>query len=52
MNKPLEKKKRDAIKFDRRQASKNRSLLSDKELQERTSRLQKEKQLRELSSTE
>lgn len=52
INEPLNKAKRDAIKFDRKQASKNRSLLSDKELQEMTNRLQKERQLRELTGTE
>lgn len=44
--------KKRSIKQDRKQASKNRSLLSDEELDARIKRLQKEKQLRELTDQE
>ena len=40
------------IKKDRKQAAKDRSLLSDAELNSRIQRLQKEKQLRELTDQE
>ncbi len=41
-----------AIKDDRKRASKDRSLLSDKELDTRIKRLEKEKRLRELTEQE
>ena len=44
--------KKRAIKQDRKRASKDRSLLSDDELDSRIKRLQKEKQLRELTEQE
>lgn len=44
--------KKRAIKQDRKRASKDRSLLSDEELDSRIKRLQKEKQLRELTEQE
>ncbi len=44
--------KKRAIKQDRKRASKDRSLLSDEELDARIRRLQKEKQLRELTEQE
>ncbi len=44
--------KKRAIKKDRKQASKNRSLLSDEELDARIKRLEKEKRLRELTDQE
>ena len=44
--------KKHAINQERKQASKNRALLSDEELDTRIKRLQKEKQLRELTEQE
>ena len=43
---------RRAIRKERKEAAKNRSLLSDKELNDRVNRLQKEKQLRDLTEQE
>lgn len=50
--KRYEKQQRNEIKKERKKAAKNRSLLSDEELNERVNRLQKEKQLRELTEQE
>lgn len=44
--------KKRAIKKDRKQAAKNRALLSDEELDSRIKRLEKEKRLRELTDQE
>lgn len=45
-------KERKAISKDRKQAAKNRSLLSDKELNERIQRLEREKRLNDLTNQE
>ena len=50
--KRYEKEQRKAIAKERKEASKNRSMLSDEELNKRVNRLQKEKQLRELTDQE
>lgn len=50
--KHYDKEQRKAVAKDRKEASKNRSLLSDEELNQRVNRLQKEKQLRELTEQE
>ncbi len=50
--KRYEKEQRKAIAKERKEASKNRSMLSDEELNQRVNRLQKEKQLRELTDQE
>lgn len=47
-----EREARKAVKKDREWANKNRSLLSDEELNARINRLQREKQLRELTASE
>lgn len=48
----VNKERRASIKADRLQANKNRSLLSDAELNRRITRLQREKQLNDLTNAE
>lgn len=46
------KEQRNAIKRERKEAAKNRSLLSDDDLNKRVNRLRKEKELRDLTNQE